>query len=88
MHGASLSGTCQVRAGTASNAHCHTLFASARLRLHGYLQNQTFNVMNDGQLLGHTAKTKISHDASFLSIQMTAENVPWGCRGGGPSDFQ
>lgn len=63
---------------TASNVHCHTLFASARLHLHGYLHNQTFNVMNDGQLLGHMAKAKISHDASYLSIQMTAENMPWG----------
>ena len=35
-------------------------------------------VMNDGQLLGHMVKTEISHDASYLSIQMTAENVPWG----------
>lgn len=80
-------------AGSGSDVCCyHTLFMSAQLHweqldFHGYLYNYTFNVTNDGQLLGHMAKTKISHDASYLSIQMTVENVPWGYRGKGLQIF-
>lgn len=57
---------------------CHFQFYREQFHFHGCLYNQTFNVTNDGQQLGHMAETKISLDSSFLSIQVTAENVPRG----------